>query len=259
MKILARPSPNFGARPKGNISALVLHYTGMKSAQEALARLCDPLSEVSAHYFITEAGEITELVDPNKRAWHAGISSWRGRSNVNDFSIGIELVNPGHDYGYRPFPDDQIRALLWLLGILYERYPLQQKDIIGHSDIAPGRKCDPGELFPWHKLAGAGFGLWYNSHNRRDLDDISIKSLNQSDKVDFKHKLEDIGYGFSPCTAPSFSGGSMDVSDDDLAHNTEFMSVIRAFQRRWRQSSVTGILDAGTITSIDAIHKLYMI
>lgn len=155
------PSPNFNARAEGaKIDYIVLHYTGMTTAQEALKRLCDPGSEVSAHYMIDEDGEVYALVDEDKRAWHAGRGYWRGTRDVNSSSIGIEIVNPGHAFGYRPFPKQQIAALKALLRDIAARRPLSRTSFIGHSDIAPTRKQDPGELFPWRELADEGFGFW---------------------------------------------------------------------------------------------------
>jgi len=154
-------SPNFQPRPAGAaIDMLVIHYTGMQSAQAALERLCDPGSEVSAHYLIDEAGQVTALVDEENRAWHAGVSSWRGQSDVNSRSIGIELANPGHEFGYRPFPAAQMAALADLAQGILSRWPIPVRNVVGHSDVAPRRKQDPGELFDWSWLARRGIGLW---------------------------------------------------------------------------------------------------
>jgi len=154
-------SPNFQPRPAGAaIDMLVIHYTGMQSAQAALERLCDPAAEVSAHYLIDEAGRVTALVDEENRAWHAGVSSWRGQSDVNSRSIGIELVNPGHEFGYRPFPAAQMAALADLAQGILSRWPIPARNVVGHSDVAPRRKQDPGELFDWFWLARRGIGLW---------------------------------------------------------------------------------------------------
>jgi N-acetylmuramoyl-L-alanine amidase len=148
-----RPSPNFNDRPNDTeIQSIIIHYTGMKTAQDALKRLCDPQSQVSAHFTIDEDGTIYNHVSPEKRAWHAGVSQWSGLSNFNDFSIGIELVNPGHEFGYRAFPDIQIDALIILMKDLFNQFPINPELVLGHSDIAPDRKQDPGELFPWDRL-----------------------------------------------------------------------------------------------------------
>lgn len=156
------PSPNFNERnPAVSVDYIVLHYTSMRSAQAALDRLCDPASEVSAHYLIDEDGEIFRLVDEEKRAWHAGKSFWRGIEDINSASIGIELQNPGHNFGYRPFPQRQIDALKKLLREIIEKRGLNPlRCLLGHSDVAPMRKVDPGELFPWQELAAERLGTW---------------------------------------------------------------------------------------------------
>jgi N-acetylmuramoyl-L-alanine amidase len=136
---------------------VIIHYTGMKSGEAALTRMCDPQTKVSAHYMVEEDGRVFQLVDEAKRAWHAGVSFWDGRDNINKYSIGIELVNPGHEWGYRPFPEAQIAALLELLEGISKRHPIKVEYVLGHSDVAPSRKQDPGELFPWDRLVDAGF------------------------------------------------------------------------------------------------------
>jgi len=156
-----RPSPNHDERPAGTaIDILLLHYTGMRSAEESLERLCDPASKVSAHYLIGEDGTRWHLVPDDRRAWHAGIGFWAGATDINARSIGIELQNPGHELGYRPFPEAQMRALIALAGDLVERHAIPRHRVLGHSDTAPTRKQDPGELFDWPRLAAAGIGLW---------------------------------------------------------------------------------------------------
>src|SRR3954467_5121679 len=160
MKRIDRPSPNHDDRGGAAIDMLVLHYTGMQTAEPALARLCDPAAKVSAHYTIDEDGTVYAHVPEDRRAWHAGVSHWAGISNVNARSIGIELVNPGHEYGYREFPEAQIAALIELCGGILQRHPIPAARVLGHSDVAPARKEDPGELFPWQRLAKAGIGVW---------------------------------------------------------------------------------------------------
>ena len=153
-------SPNYEDRAPGtDIDMLVLHYTGMQSAKEALDRLCDPSAKVSAHYLIDEDGSLYQLVHEEKRAWHAGVARWRGADNVNDRSIGIELVNPGHEFGYRDFPTKQIHCLIDLCRDLMARHPIPARNVVGHSDVAPTRKTDPGERFPWPLLSRLGIGL----------------------------------------------------------------------------------------------------
>jgi len=160
--LIPAPSPNHDARTAPP-SLIVLHYTGMPTGEEALLRLVDADAKVSAHYLLEEDGRIFALVPEERRAWHAGVSFWDGISNVNAASIGIEIVNPGHDWGYRPFPAVQIDSLLSLLSGITQRHAIQPYNIIGHSDVAPARKQDPGELFPWQLLAERGFGLWPES------------------------------------------------------------------------------------------------
>jgi N-acetylmuramoyl-L-alanine amidase len=160
MKRVDRPSPNHNDRGGAPVDMLVLHYTGMTSGAAAVDRLCNPAAGVSAHYTIDEDGTVYAHVAEARRAWHAGVSHWAGVDNVNARSIGIELVNPGHEYGYREFPEDQIAALVTLCHGILLRHPIPSARVLGHSDVAPARKDDPGELFPWARLAKAGIGLW---------------------------------------------------------------------------------------------------
>ncbi len=162
MTAIDHPSPNFEPRPAGTtIDTLVLHYTGMETGEAALARLCDGQAKVSAHYVIEEDGRVFALVPEEMRAWHAGASSWRGEADVNSRSIGIELVNPGHEFGYRAFPGAQVEALIRLSRDILARHPIPARNVVGHSDVAPTRKQDPGELFPWQELAERHLiGLW---------------------------------------------------------------------------------------------------
>jgi N-acetylmuramoyl-L-alanine amidase len=159
MTVIARPSPNFDARV-GRVDALVLHYTGMRSAAAALERLCDPVAKVSSHYVVDEDGTVYALVDEGMRAWHAGVSFWRGVSGLNDSSVGVEIVNPGHEFGYREFPEMQVLAVLELCRGILGRHEIPARNVVGHSDIAPDRKQDPGELFPWAWFAQEGVGVW---------------------------------------------------------------------------------------------------
>ena len=156
MDIGSAPSPNFGDRKGGAVELIVLHYTAMPDAEAALERLCDPEAEVSAHYLIAKTGEITRLVEDEKRAWHAGQGSWAGQDDVNSRSIGIELDNDGTS----DFEEPLMEALEWLLGELLERHALEPKAVVAHSDIAPERKSDPGRLFDWQRLAAKGLSIW---------------------------------------------------------------------------------------------------
>ncbi|MBW8784549.1 MAG: N-acetylmuramoyl-L-alanine amidase [Novosphingobium sp.] len=204
-------SPNWDER-KLPITMVVLHYTEMPSAEEALARMCDPEAKVSAHYLISEAGEVTQLVDDAKRAWHAGVSYWRGERDINSASIGIELDHPGHKYGYRPFARPQMEALVLLLAHLVKRHDIPRANVLGHSDIAPARKIDPGELFEWNLLARYGLAL------PTPKPRIALIYENQAS---FFLALERFGY---------------DITDGRAA--------VRAFQRRWRPQLIDGEVDA---------------
>ena len=222
--MLRRPSPNWNARPAGAaVDALILHYTGMRTAEAALARLCDPAAEVSAHYLIDEDGTVVALVAEGRRAWHAGRSAWQGATGLNDCSIGIELVNPGHEFGYRPFPEAQIAACLDLGLALVRRWPIPPRRVLAHSDVAPDRKQDPGELFPWRRLAAAGLGLW--------PAEVAAE--------------ED---GASPSTAALQAGLAAygyAVPRHGRADPTT-AEVVAAFQRHFRPERVDGVGDAGT-------------
>lgn len=161
MILIPRPSPNHGPRPEGaTVELLVLHYTGMPTAQDALHRLTDPESGVSAHYTVDEDGTVYAHVPEDRRAWHAGVSSWRGQGDVNSRSVGVEIVNPGHEFGYRPFPRVQMEAVAELCREILDRHRLPPSAVVAHSDVAPARKQDPGELFDWPWLAERGIGVW---------------------------------------------------------------------------------------------------
>lgn len=161
MDVIERPSPNHGPRPDGGeVDLLILHYTGMRSAADALHRLCSPASQVSAHYTVDEDGTVYAHVAEDRRAWHAGLSWWLGRDDVNSRSVGIEIVNPGHEWGYRPFPTVQMDVVAELCRRVIARHGILPAGVLAHSDVAPARKEDPGELFDWPWLAGQGVGLW---------------------------------------------------------------------------------------------------
>ncbi len=228
--ILERPSPNHDARPAGpdgeprSPDMIVLHYTGMRSGAEALERLCDPAARVSAHFLIEEDGTCFRLVPAHRRAWHAGVACWAGESDVNGLSLGIELVNPGHEFGYRSFPEPQMAALLELLHVLKARYPVPRARVVGHSDVAPLRKEDPGELFDWPRLAAEGLALATPAPLAVAPDEAAAR-----------RDLAALGYGFA---------------DDDLP------AVLRAVQRRFRPAAVTGDLDAETAGLLAALASV---
>ncbi len=216
-----RPSPNHDER-RLPVSMLVLHYTGMKSAAEALDRLTDPQAKVSSHWLIAEDGQLFRLVDEQRRAWHAGMSSWRQLTDINSASIGIELANPGHEWGYQPFPDEQISALEGLMQDILARHAIARPFIVGHSDVAPRRKLDPGELFPWQRLAAKGLATAIpqavidpNWH-----DEGTLAALGR--------------YGY-------------DVSWPKEA--------VAAFQRRFRPAAVTGTIDVETRSLLLALLR----
>ena len=214
MQIIERPSPNHDART-APIDMLILHYTGMATGTEALARLCDPDAMVSAHYTIDEDGTIYRHVPEARRAWHAGVSYWAGETNINARSIGIELVNPGEEFGYRPFAEPQIAALIELAKGIVSRHAIPAHRVLGHSDVAPARKIDPGELFPWPRLAAEGIGLWPNPLMRGA----------PLEKMAFATALAQFGYGVPP------------------AVETPIETVIAAFQRHFRPSRIDGVVD----------------
>ncbi len=237
------PSPNFGPRREvdGKIAVrhIVAHYTGMKSWDEAKARLCDSAAEVSAHYAIDEDGTIYRLVAEDMRAWHAGKAFWRGVRDINSASIGIELVNPGHEHGYRPFPEAQTAAFRELVHGIMRRHNLPAACLLGHSDVAPGRKTDPGELFPWQRLAQAGIGLW---------PEETVVLAGVPDLEGAFRRLSEIGYA-----VPLRDELGMDI----LAPESAATDVIRAFQSRYRPANITGVLDPETVTLLAAGDVAY--
>ncbi len=172
MKTTDAPSPNFDERGRG-IDMIVLHYTGMETGAEALARMRDAAAKVSAHYMVEENGEIFRLVAEEKRAWHAGVASWKGETDINARSVGVEIVNPGHEFGYRDFPDAQIDAVIALIKDIRTRYDVSPAMVLGHSDVAPRRKEDPGEKFPWSRLAAAGLAIASHAGGGSGEGDVS--------------------------------------------------------------------------------------
>ncbi|MDD9992336.1 MAG: N-acetylmuramoyl-L-alanine amidase [Rhodospirillales bacterium] len=238
-----RLSPNWDERPAaaGPVDTLVLHYTGMVSAEAALARMTDAPARVSAHWCIGEDGTLWRLVPEERRAWHAGVSEWRGRRSVNDFSIGIELVNPGHEHGYRPFPQAQMDALLDLARAIVARHPIDPRNVVAHSDIAPTRRQDPGELFDWARLARAGIGVWPEDAAAPLQEGPSLRRGDRGAAVRLHQaRLREVGYGI--------------VADGDFGAATA--AVVRAFQRHFRQARVDGVIDAGTAAVIGEVHAL---
>jgi N-acetylmuramoyl-L-alanine amidase len=220
--IIDRPSPNFGERPAdATLDMLIIHYTGMESTEASLARLCDPAARVSAHYLIDEDGTLYRLVDEASRAWHAGASHWAGATDINSRSLGIELQNPGHEFGYRSFPEAQMAVLIDLCGEILARHGIPAARVLGHSDVAPSRKEDPGELFDWKRLADAGVG-------RLPAAPVAAAGM---DEHAARASLTAIGYD------PGVSLGD----------------VLTAFQRHYRQTKIDGLLDPETAGLIRAL------
>jgi N-acetylmuramoyl-L-alanine amidase len=227
MSLISAPTPNVDQR-RGPPDMVVLHYTGMRTGAEALERMCDPEAKVSAHYMIEEDGRLFQLAPEERRAWHAGVSFWKGERDINSVSIGIELVNPGHDLGYPDFPEMQIEALIGLLDAVRSRWTIPSGRILGHSDVAPGRKVDPGEKFPWKRLALDGHGLWVEP----DAAPGAPLALGDEGAGVFALQagLTRLGYDSAP-------SGHYDA-------HTE--TIVTAFQRHWRPERVDGIADGET-------------
>lgn len=229
-----RPSPNHNERRgTGRPDAILLHYTGMVSGAAALARLCEPAAEVSAHYVVEEDGTVFQLVPEMHRAWHAGRGTWAGASDLNSASIGIEIVNGGHDFGLPPYPDQQIVSVIALCRDIIGRHGIAAHRILAHSDVAPTRKQDPGEHFPWSRLAASGIGLWVPPG-----DDPS--PLDPEATLAVQHELARVGYAL-PQTG---------LWDEDTRR------VVVAFQRRYRPSRIDGTLDAGTRDTLARLMAL---
>jgi N-acetylmuramoyl-L-alanine amidase len=230
--MIHHPSPNFDDRdPAIALRYIVLHYTGMTSGAAALQRLCDPAAKVSAHYVVEEDGRVFHLVDESKRAWHAGVGCWHGVRDVNSASIGIELVNPGHQNGYRAFPPQQIAATRTLMHDIIARHNLSPTlSPIAHSDIAPDRKEDPGELFPWQELADQGLGLWPSpmADDYGDATDAEVQNL-----------LRAIGYD---CPETS-------------AYDRPTRTALLAFQRHYEPKNMTGTPERETVARLRNLFK----
>lgn len=237
LDIIDAPSPNFDARTSPP-DILVLHYTGMKTGIEALDRLRDPQAKVSSHYLVEEDGRIFRLVAEERRAWHAGVSFWKGERSINGVSIGVEIVNPGHEFGYRPFPDAQIAAVIALVGDIRSRWMIGDDRIVGHSDVAPGRKDDPGELFPWKRISEAGHGLWADAPPApgeplaEGAEGVGVFALQAG--------FTRLGYDLPP-------SGKFDAATQ---------AVVTAFQQHWRQDNIDGIADGQTRAQLMALLRL---
>ena len=228
IKLTSEYSFNFSLpkREKKRIKFIIIHYTGMKKESSSIKKLCDPKSKVSSHYYIKKNGSILNLVPDLYEAWHAGKSKWKTYKSLNKYSIGIELTNPGHQHGYRNFSLKQISSLKKLIKYLSKKYKISYKSILGHSDISPNRKKDPGEKFPWKNLAKDKLCLWHNLKLKRIRQFRNLK-LSLKEKREFLNNIQKIGYSMP--------------KGKDFKKNIDY--IIKAFQRRYRQDLINGKLD----------------
>ena len=226
MKVRSIYSPNFNKKRRSykSIKFLIIHYTGMQSERESIIRLCNSKSKVSSHFVINQKGKIYRLVQDNQIAWHAGKSCWGKYKNLNKTSIGIELVNKGHKFGYTNFKKKQLSSLIKICKNLIRKYSIKKQNIVGHSDVAPLRKIDPGEKFPWKELAYEKIGIWHNC-NTKILKKLRKVRISSKFKLEFINNLKKIGYCF------------------DSKKKANFAKVIKAFQRHYRKKLINGIID----------------
>ena len=243
LKIALNYSPNFypKKRLKKKIRFIIFHYTGMKSDKAAIRKLTDIQSQVASHYFITHTGKIITLVPDLYTAWHAGISSWKDFKSLNKNSIGIEITNPGHQFGYRKFSKKQINSIINLSKLLIKKYKIDKKNFLGHSDIAPDRKKDPGEKFPWEYLAKKNIGIWHNLKKQK-LKKLRKTKCNEITKKNFLNNLLKIGY-------------SKKMRNN--IKKREYLSlVVKAFQRRFRPELVNGKIDQECLLISENLIKI---
>jgi N-acetylmuramoyl-L-alanine amidase len=222
-------SPNHGERRGKSLDLIVLHYTGMPDGATALRRLCDPASEVSTHYFVDEDGRIVQCVAEMRRAWHAGESFWAGESDINSCSIGIEIVNPGHDFGYRDYPSAQVESVIALCRDIVARHSIRADRILAHSDVATSRKRDPGEKFPWAKLNAVGLGHWVSPHPLTPVETMMPRADSAAVRA-LQEQLAAYGYDI-PCNG---------------IYDEKSVATVTAFQRHFRPARVDGIADLST-------------
>jgi len=233
-----RPSPNHNERKGGaRPDMIVLHYTGLRDVQAAIGLLCTPASEVSAHYVVLEDGYIVQLVAEERRAWHAGVSFWAGETDINSCSIGIEIANPGHDHGYPDFPKRQVAAVTALCRSIFTRHKVPADRVLGHSDVAPARKQDPGEKFPWRLLADSGIGMWVKPAPLSQAGPIYVLGETDPAVEALQRLLAKYGYGVNPT-------GYLDGTTRDA---------VAAFQRHFRPVRVDGVLDVSTLMTLKAL------
>jgi len=232
-KIFRCPSPNWNERLLGTPDILLLHYTGMVSGEEALDRLCDAQSQVSAHYLVFEDGRIVCMVEESQRAWHAGVAEWGGVTDINSRSIGVEIVNPGHDLGYPDFPEQQVEAIIALSRDVVSRQGISHTHVLAHSDVAPGRKADPGEKFPWARLASEGVGHWVTPVEIMDGPVLNVGDRGDS-VSELQFQLADYGYGIVV----------------DGRYGAVTAGVVTGFQRHFRPARVDGAADLSTVGTL---------
>lgn len=229
-------SPNHGERIGSGPDMLILHYTGMPTAEGALQRLCEPAAQVSAHYFVFEDGRVVQMVPEERRAWHAGLGSWQGERDINSRSIGVEIANPGHAGGLPPYPQAQIAAVIALCRDIVARRGIAAPRVLAHSDVAPERKEDPGELFPWDRLAGAGIGHHVPPVPLRDGAVLAPGDAGEA-VAELQARLAAYGY-------PQAQSGLFD---------RPMQAVVMAFQRHFRQERVDGVADLSTVETLEAL------
>ena len=239
MKINKFHSPNFDkkTRPIHSIKMIVIHYTGMQSVRESISWLCNSKSKVSSHFLINRSGKVYRLVNDNQIAWHAGKSCWGKYKNLNKNSIGIELVNKGHRFGYTSFAKAQLLSLIKICKILIKKYKIKKKNVVGHSDIAPTRKIDPGEKFPWKYMANSKIAIWHHCKPSLLIKFRKNKILKKQDKLRFVKNLKNIGYCLS------------------TKNKSSFTKTIKAFQRHYRKELINGFLDKECSIIAESLSK----
>ena len=239
MKIINYYSPNIGIKKRSakSIKTIIIHYTGMQSERESLKRLCSPKYKVSSHFLINQKGRIYRLVEDFQIAWHAGKSCWGKYKNLNNNSIGIELVNKGHKFGYTNFTKSQLSSLIKICKSLIKKYKIKKRNIVGHSDIAPLRKIDPGEKFPWKNLAKKNIGIWHNCQPKLLKKFRKSKFFTRKERTQFIKNLNSIGYCFS------------------LKKKSYFNKTLKAFQRHYRKELINGFLDKECIIIAQNLSK----
>lgn len=230
------PSPNHDARTTARPDMVVLHYTGMADANAALERLCARDSKVSCHYLVREDGAVFQLVPESRRAWHAGVSCWEGTTDINSRSIGIEIVNPGHDFGYPNFPAGQIGTVIDLCRTIVQRYRIRADRVLGHSDVAPLRKNDPGEKFPWRLLAASGVGVW-----------LEPAPLTEGPALEFGDRGPTVSAMQTALSAYGYGVGATGFFDQ------ETQAVVVAFQRHFRPARIDGVADPSTLDTLERL------